>query len=660
MPLSDWINLDEAARRSGRSVGHLRRRCANEWLAAGTAKKLETRNSKLEWHVNESADPAFTRVKFPEAIAADLSSVVESKRREAVRRKKLLDDWRTALDGGFKLGFQEGQITSQFLSHHEADTGAKLCRATLYNWERRWRSGGLAALVDRRGQGDKGTGGQGDKGTGGQGEFLEEIKRLYLTPRRLKLTICHQIASLKASESGWPIRGYKTCQRFIDSIPKAVVLKMRFGEEAFVNQAEPYLERDYSMLASNEIWCADHHLFDVIVNHQGELVRPWLTAWQDLRSRKIVGWRVFAHDPNSDEILIAFRDAALAQGVPHTIYIDNGKDFDSYALNGRTKRDRWRKRRVRFELDEDRSGVFPNLDVKVVHCWPYHGQSKPIERFFGTVEMQTPVWPTYCGRSTAEKPEDLQLNLERGKAPALNEFSDWFGAWLETYHASVHTGDGMDGKSPDQVFAENLSTERTTTAEAMAFYCLRQTKPTRVTQNGVQYNGLRYGQYDLLEYLGKEVVLRIDDRDLSSLQAWSKEGKFIAIARANARVPVNASAQELREALSQKRQARRSLTSYMEARPRLAEDLPDLLVRAKAAKAQGTSSLGLAATMSPLQTRFDDQLPALRRALERDQLRTAVGAESLTSMRGFLRDDSEAEDRTDPMRELKLALRREE
>jgi hypothetical protein len=44
-----------------------------------------------------------------------------------------------------------------------------------------------------------------------------------------------------------------------------VVLKLRHGEEAYVNHAEPFLEGDYSTLESNELWNADHHPFDVLV-----------------------------------------------------------------------------------------------------------------------------------------------------------------------------------------------------------------------------------------------------------------------------------------------------------------------------------------------------------------------------------------------------------
>jgi len=38
---------------------------------------------------------------------------------------------------------------------------------------------------------------------------------------------------------------------FIEAIPEAVVYKCRYGEESFVDKAEPYIERDCSTLRSN-------------------------------------------------------------------------------------------------------------------------------------------------------------------------------------------------------------------------------------------------------------------------------------------------------------------------------------------------------------------------------------------------------------------------
>ena len=465
--------------------------------------------------------------------------------------------------------------------------------------------------------------------------FLDEVKRLWLGLRRLKLTVCHEIACLKAAEQGWEIRSRKTCERAIAKIPKAVALKLRFGEEAFVNEAEPYIERDYTTLRSNEIWCGDHHRFDVMVNADGKIDRPWLTAWQDMRSRKIVGWRIFAHDPNSDTILQALKDGCLNHGVPESVYIDNGKDYDARSLTGLTKKERREASRQKVEFTPDPASVFPALDIKVIHCWIYHGQSKPIERFFGTVETRTPVWPTYCGKDVLSKPEDLQKQIDRGNAPTLEEFSEWFSAWVNSWNAShEHSGQGMNGQTPDAVFSANLSSKRTAPAELLEVLMLPRSKPVTVGQNGVTLDGLRYGSHEpaLFPHQREKVTLAFDHDDRSRVMVFDAQGKFICVATANEQLPANATSQEIRDAVKVKGQGRKRVREYIDQRPRMVEDLPDLLVRARARKqtAATPSQTGPAnppPSLVPIRTPLEAQLPAIQRVLEAVSFRKAVGAE---------------------------------
>jgi putative transposase len=642
-----YIDLPTAAKRSGRSVGHLQRQCMDKWAGEGLAEQRRPpQGGKPRWYVLETADPSFAAVKFPEAMGTDLRRVPARKREQAIDRRRILDQWHKARAAGLQLGrFTEAQITGHFLQRLEIDEGTKLSRGTLYNWERSWRRGGLSALVD--GRGNEPAGAPTDD------PFLTRVKDLYLSPRKRKLTVCHLLAAEAARDKGWEHRSYKACQRFIDALPVELVKKLREGEEAYTNDAEPYLERDYTTLRSNEIWCGDHHQFDVLVkvrqatdSASGEIttrhVRPWITAWEDMRSRKITGYSIFATDPNTDTILAAFRMGVLDCGVPEGVYIDNGKDYDSYALNGRTKKDRWSRRRVKVQFDPDRfAGIFGALGVSATHAQAYHGQSKPIERFFGTVESRfTRNFDTYCGNSPAEKPQDLQLNLERGKAPTLEDFQESFAGWLASdYHARGHGGDGMDGRTPDAVFAAELTSKRTAPAELLDVLLLKRIGPVIVGQNGVTYSGLRYGQYEpaLHERLGGKVYLRVDDRDLSAVQVWTEDDRLVCMAPANARIPANADAGTLRAALRTKGQIRKSVQEYRQVRPHVAEDLPDLMTRAAASAAKARKAPeppDAPPSLKPVRSPLEAQLPTLRRMVEGRQHRKAVGAESLTPDEG--------------------------
>jgi putative transposase len=664
MPVSgSWISLAEAAKRAGRTEGHFRRSCP-EWATRGLARQVRRDLGRPGWEVREDAHPGFARVKFAEQIGTDLRHLTERQRQTVLLRKQVLDAWEKSIAAAIQLGFDRDAGTGRFLEQLYLGQAIKgvamqVSRATIYNWHNRYRQGGLVGLADGRA-------GKSTKPNDADDPFFAEVRRLYLTVRKVKLTTCHEIAVLTAAEKGWEARSYKACQRMVDRIDPRVVKKMRFGEEAYETKAAPYIERDYSGLSSNQIWCGDHHQFDVVVSHGGKLLRPWLTAWQDVRSRKIVGWVIGATDPDTNRILAALRLGMLGSGVPESVLHDNGKDYDAFALHGRTKKDRWERRRLKLPLDEQRAmGVFSALQVEAKFCWPYHGQSKPIERFFGTLENATRTFLTYCGNSPGDRPEDLQLQLERGKAPTLSDFSAWFEGWLEAHHAEEHTGDSMDGRSPDAVWQACLQTKRTTTAELLDVLIL-PVASAKVGRNGVTYKGLRYGQYQpaLRDKIGQDVLLRIDDRDLSRVQVWTQDGRFICMAPSNERVPFAATAEDLRKAIADKKADRRILKEFHERRPRMAEDLPDKLLRAKAAAARdraiddGHDPDAPPATVMPVRTAFEDQLPALRSATGVEVDRVAVGAESLSlrDLANAVRNESTAPEESDPFVALRLAM----
>jgi hypothetical protein len=478
---------------------------------------------------------------------------------------------------GKDRGFRERDVTAAYIA--TLSEAEQLTRGQLFVWQRRYQdAGGLAGLVDGRWVKDApGATGAAD------GPMVDQVKRFYLQTARYGLRQCYKMARQVAQREGWPVCSEHQARRAVKRIPLAVVLRYREGSKAFTDGAEPYIERDYTTLSSNEAWCADHHRFDVlVVLPDGRHARPWLTCWTDMRSRKVLGWGVYAHDPNQDTVLGTFRKSVLAHGVPGSVYIDNGKDFSARALTGETKRQR--RARLAGAADaidvEQLGGVFGALGVKTTQCQPYHGQSKPIERWFRTAEEEFGrCWPTYCGSSPAGKPEELAARVKRGEAPTLAELEAAFARFVGAFNASPHSGQGMGGKSPDRVYAECLRDLMTADPLLLDLATQKRVGPVKVGQNGVRYNGLRYGQYahELLTRLGEAVYLRVDGADLSRVTVWTAEDKFVCVAPCNRRLPANATEQELREAQAEKRRASRRAREYLEKRPRLAQDPVDLM-----------------------------------------------------------------------------------
>jgi transposase InsO family protein len=629
-----WIDLQEAARRSGLTDRRLRQRCVAEWKAAGLARQQQPPGGgRSQWYVHESADAGLARVKTPDQLKADLTGHSARKRDQALFRLGVLKRLEEAVKAGFVLGHDRVRTTNHFLMQLLIKDGVQISLATLYNWQRAYRADGLAGLVDGRGSKQS--------APGADDPFLQEVARLWLNQRQPALTKCYEMAEYAARRERWTVRSYDQTKRYVRRLPAEVVALHRGGPEAHNNRAVPFLERDYAGLRGNQYWCGDHHQFDVIVNAGGgRLTRPWITAWQDVRSRRIVGWHVFCHDPNQDTILLAFKRGVESHYVPENVQIDNGKDYDSYALNGRTKKDRWLKRKVNVAYDAPRvTGLFAGLGVGVTHCEPYHGQSKPIERWFGTMERAFgAMWPTYCGNSPANRPEDLQLQLERGKAPTIGEFIDAFEAWLQTWHAAAHTGDGMGGKSPDVVWTECLEFRQTADPRLLQYLLLKESRPVKVTRNGVILNGLPYGQFnaELYAHLGKEVILRYDPADVTRvLVSSSPDDTPIAWANLNAKIPFAADGQDLRDTMKEKRRIARVAKEFFEAGPRRAESTVELMIRAAADRAererQAPDPNLPPPPVRPVRSPLEGHLDRLQRLDEQDQqLRKAVGAEGVT------------------------------
>lgn len=93
---------------------------------------------------------------------------------------------------------------------------------------------------------------------------------------------------------------------------------------------------------------------------------------------------------------------------------------------------------------------------------------------------------TYIKRLRPERLKTLKLE----EYPTLEEYKKLHDYYIENiYNESPHQGEGMFGKSPRQVYEENLFERRTTTKDAMRLWLMRTTKPYTVQRNGIKIFG---------------------------------------------------------------------------------------------------------------------------------------------------------------------------
>jgi len=136
------------------------------------------------------------------------------------------------------------------------------------------------------------------------------------------------------------------------------------------------------------------------------------------------------------------------------------------------------------------------------------------------------------------------------------------------------------GCTPNEAYSANLAQKRTAARELLDVLMLRKIGPVKVGRNGVQYHGLRYGQYALGMLQGVEVYLRVDDTDLTKVSVWDvADRKFLGLAQANRQIPANASRETLREAMAEQRRYRKLLHNAEPARYRIHEDIPETMFR---------------------------------------------------------------------------------
>jgi len=179
-------------------------------------------------------------------------------------------------------------------------------------------------------------------------------------------------------------------------------------------------------------------------------------------------------------------------GIPSTFYTDHGPDFTSKHLE-------------QVAVDLHMELIFSQVKVP-------RGRGK-IERFFKTVtQLLLQDLPGYAPKGYTTVPAQL----------TLSEFEQRFQTWLlDEYHRRVHSetkwipqerweAGGFLPRMPDSL-------------ERLDLLLLTVAKPRRVQQDGIHFQGHRYLDPLLAEYVKEQVLIRYDPADMAEIRVFYQD-----------------------------------------------------------------------------------------------------------------------------------------
>lgn len=451
-----------------------------------------------------------------------------------------------ALEGGMKKCEAMEVFVTQW---NNENPKFHIAKSSLRRWMKDSKRGDPTKLIDKRGGHNR-----------GESKIPEQYKKIfdgfYLRETKPPLLFCFKMTQLAANKNGDTIPGEKAFRNHVKNIPPAVITRYREGEKAYKDKYENFMGQDYESLHPNEVWVSDHHIWDVFVrisNGKGgwKLVRLWGTYWIDKRTRKILSSYLRVESPNSDTVLYAFKLAVEQFGIPENVLLDNGKDYKAHDLFN--------------QEDEDRmeSTLASGLGINTIFAIPYNAKAKLIERFFRTAEGQLgKIFQSYAGSNAKQRPGNLK-DLDIMEYPTIDKFIELHNWYVyEFYNNSPHTGEGMDGKSPNEMYAKLPFTKRIA-SEKVLHLCLMRVKGKRkVGREGIVFNNVQYDSKDGAErakYIDQKVIAKYDPEKPEVLYIYDTNEKFLFVAYEKPKRSLNITNEEYEEENRKKKAVKQAM-----------------------------------------------------------------------------------------------------
>lgn len=493
----------KARERAGRGGG-------KEWLLVSMPEETRVAIRAAEEKQTLAIRPVPT--PFPAlSPTTTTTAIMDDKRRyKALARADLVCQYLTWQRRHGATKVQKGE----FIIAYKAGAWPKLLEEvgpvswqTLERWKlEQERAGSVLALADRRGVTHK-----------GKTMLTEEHKRVILghvlNPNGAKVSQCVREVQKKFQAAGMALPSEPTIRRFVKHYMEECFDEwtlFREGKKAWNDKCAISLLRDWSLVGVGDVIIGDGHTlnFETLNPATGKPTRMTIVLFYDGASNCPLGWEIMPTE-NTDSISAAFRRSCIMLGkFPRVVYLDNGRAFRAKYFKGCPD----------FE-QAGFLGLYRDLGCSVIHAWPYHGQSKPIERFFGTFHDMEVWMPSYTGNDIAHKParmkrgEDLhrQLYTKMGGRPltmeeTLVQVARWFAEYATRPQYRTH----LHGRTPGDVFMEGRGEGLSPQDMQKLTLFMMQKEVRTITKDGIKVNGRLYW-HEKLYSRRHPVLVRYDE-----------------------------------------------------------------------------------------------------------------------------------------------------
>nr|DAT66202.1 MAG TPA: transposase [Caudoviricetes sp.] len=507
----------------------------------------------------ELLTPRTAKDNEDEVIDIDFERLSIEQREELNLKNKIINSWISYRQQEYKEGKSLAQADENFIrviSLQYPDIAISL--RSIRRWDKIRRTKGENALVDKRGR-------HKNHNTKMRQEVFDIFEYYYLDESRKSITFCMELTKLELKNQGidYELPSSKTFERWVAKISEPVVQYFRYGEKACKDKCLPYIHRDYEDIKSNDIWVCDNHTFDIFITKDEKPIRVYLTAFLDVKSRKIVGHFVTLN-PSSDATLFALRRGIERFGIPKRILADNGREFLTYDIGGRG----FRKKSKNTDLDP--ATIMERLGIDFRTALVRNARAKIIERTFLTVKNEfSKLFSAYTGGNVVEKPERLKYIVKDiNKLTVFEDFENFVNQYIEGYynHRS-NTGIGMKGMTPNEAFNKYLVEQRKATSEVLNIMLLRSSRLQKVTRAGVKLDF--YGrdvfftsEELILKYQGEQVFVRYNPSDLKEVRIYDSEDRYILTAVQDKKLSYFASKEDIAVKMKEQRHYKNIVSAY--------------------------------------------------------------------------------------------------